>query len=304
MGALVKAEFRKILTTRLWWALMIPAVAVGLLVALLWAAGAADFGSGVATGFRDRGLDLRPFQGEISWSVLALPRALNMAAVLPMVFGTLAITNELHHRTITTTFLTGAPRGMVLAAKGVAYALWGAIFGVVIALSVSLGTLIGSGGDNLPDAGPWLLILGSGVLMCVLWTLLGLGVGALIGSSIGALVLLLIYSLVVGPLGELLLYTTSRGGHVGGFMPNGSANGITGSTTTTVLMDQINVLLVDSEDQALFADAYREVADAVVRVATGAAGAYSAWICGLIFAGWTALFYGLGFWRNARRDIT
>ena len=41
-----------------------------------------------------------------------------------------------------------------------------------------------------------------------------------------------------------------------------------------------------------------------MRIAAGAPGAFSLWVSGLIFLGWTALFFGTGLIRNQRRDIT
>ena len=236
MGRLIKAEFRKILTTRLWWALLIPAVALAVGWAWGWSAlltnvinDAAD--SEVVTEFHI------PID-QLSWSAIALTRSMNIATIFPMVFGALAIASEINRKTITTTFLTAPTRASVLGAKAITYVLWGLIYGVVVAGAASIGAMLGSDAKYLPDGGDWILILLSGVLACVLWTLLGMGVGALLGSPVGTLVLLLIYALLVGPVGELILTGVTEGSHIAGFLPNGSANGLTGSTATSVLFDQ------------------------------------------------------------------
>jgi ABC-2 type transport system permease protein len=301
MGRLIKAEFRKILTTKLWWALLIPAV----LLAVGWAWGFAAFITDVAEDVSNTDIleqaDIRV--DDMSWAVLALTRAMNIATIFPMVFGALALASEISRKTITTSFLTAPNRASVLGAKAVTYVLWGVIYGVVVAGAASLGVVIGSKESLLPSAGDWFLVLLAGIISCVLWTLLGMGVGALLGSPVGTLVLLLIYALFVGPVGELILTGVTEGSHLAGWMPNGSANGLTGSTAATLLFQQVEDLVaargggfIQPEDVADFEQA--------VRFAAGAPGAYSLWISGAIFLGWTMIFFGTGLIRNQRRDIT
>jgi ABC-2 type transport system permease protein len=296
MGRLIKAEFRKILTTKMWWALLIPAV----LLAVGWGWLAAEFFTDVADELDDV-IDDAGVQanfGEVSWAALALTRGMNFATLFPMVFGALALSSEISRKTITTSFLTAPNRASVLGAKAVTYALWGAMFGVVVAGAASLGVVIGAESRILPGAGDWLLILLAGVLSCVLWTLLGMGVGALLGSTVGTLVLLLVYAALVGPVSELILTGATEGSHVAGWMPNGSANGLTGSTATALLLSEFQDLVA-----ILPADQVDEF-NQVVRVLAGAPGAYSLWVSGLIFLIWTAIFFGTGLLRNQRRDIT
>jgi ABC-2 type transport system permease protein len=296
MGRLIKAEFRKILTTKMWWALLIPAV----LLAVGWGWLAAEFFTDVADELDDV-IDDAGVQanfGEVSWAALALTRGMNFATLFPMVFGALALSSEISRKTITTSFLTAPNRASVLGAKAVTYALWGAMFGVVVAGAASLGVVIGAESRILPGAGDWLLILLAGVLSCVLWTLLGMGVGALLGSTVGTLVLLLVYAALVGPVSELILTGATEGSHVAGWMPNGSANGLTGSTATALLLSEFQDLVA-----ILPADQVDEF-NQVVRFLAGAPGAYSLWVSGLIFLIWTAIFFGTGLLRNQRRDIT
>lgn len=301
MGNMIKAEFRKILTTRLWWALMIPAFLVAGGWALGWSAVTTEIANDLSNEDLIRDFDI-PID-EISWSVVALSRGMNIASIFPMIFGALGLASELHRRTITTTFLTASTRPGVLAAKAITYTVWGMIYGLVIALGVSLGALLGSDSNYLPDAKQWFLVLLAGVIMCTLWTLLGLGVGALIGSPVGTLVILLIYALVIGPFGELVLFSVTEGSNLPGFLPNGSANGLTGSTGSALLFDQIQTLVLDRGGE-LASDDVREGFDQAVRAVAGAPGALSLWLSGLIFLGWTAVFFGTGIWRNQQRDIT
>jgi ABC-2 type transport system permease protein len=301
MGRLVKAEFRKVLTTKLWWALLIPAV----LLALGWAWG----WSALITNVIDDAADsdfVREFNipiDQLSWSSIALTRSMNIATIFPMVFGGLALASEISRKTITTSFLTAPTRSALLGAKALTYVAWGAIYGVVVGAATSLGVLIGSDNKYVPAGGDWILIVLAGILACLLWTLLGMGVGALLGSPVGTLVLLLIYAVLVGPVSELILYGVTEGSHLPGFLPNGSANGLTGSTATALLFDQAQQLALDRGVTAI-SDEARSNFDQFFRTATGAPGAFALWISGLIFVAWTMLFFVTGLVRNQRRDIT
>ncbi len=299
MGRLIKAEFRKILTTKLWWALAIPAV----LLAVGWAWGVSAFVTDIANDISDSDLleSAQVQTDDMSWGVLALTRAMNIATIFPMVFGALALASEISRKTITTSFLTAPNRASVLGAKAITYVLWGGIYGLVVAGAASLGTVLGSDSAYLPEAGDWLLVLMSGVLACILWTLLGMGVGALLGSPVGALVILLVYASFVGPVGELILFGVTEGSHLTGWMPNGSANGLTGATASDVLFSQVQEIVGNN---AVLAQADIEDFDMAVRFAAGAPGAYSLWVSGLIFLAWTAVFFVTGLLRNQRRDIT
>ncbi|HEY7593736.1 MAG TPA: ABC transporter permease subunit [Actinophytocola sp.] len=294
MGRLIAAEFRKILTTKLWWALLIPAVGL----ALGWAWLSAIFFTDVANEIEDA-LDVAGINdAELSLSSLALTRAMNFATLFPMTFGALALASEINRKTITTSFLTAPSRASVLGAKGVVYTVWGLVYGIVVALAASLGVLIGTDGA-LPSAGDWIIILLTGILSCILWTLLGMGVGALLGSPVATLVILLLYAALVGPVAELIITVSTEGSNIAGVMPNGSANGLTGSTAAQLLFDQIQSLVGDQPTPQ-----QREDFDTIARAGAGAPGAFSLWISGLIFVGWTALFFVTGLIRNQRRDIT
>jgi len=294
MGNLLKAEFRKILTTKMWWALLIPAIGLALGWAWLAAMFFTDVGDAIENALNATGIS----DAELSLSSLALTRAMNFATLFPMVFGALALSSELSRKTITTSFLTASSRASVLGAKAIVYTVWGLVYGVVVAGAASLGIVFGTTG-KLPEAGDWLIILLTGILSCLLWTLLGMGVGALLGSPVAALLVLLLYAGLVGPIAELLITGSNPDLQLAGIMPNGSANGLTGSTAAQLLFDQIQAIVGTTPN----ADE-REQFDFIARTGAGAPGAFAAWISGLIFAAWTAVFFVGGLLRNNNRDIT
>ncbi|QUQ71017.1 hypothetical protein [Kutzneria sp. CA-103260] len=291
MGRLISAEFRKILTTKMWWALLIPTVAL----AALWSI-AGNLLIGLVLDSINRSVvtsELRLNFNNLPWSTLIFARTVNITALFPIVFGALALSSEINRRTITTSYLTAPNRGSLLGAKLITYAVWGLGFGVVITGVASIGTLIASRPEQLPDAISWLEIAGSGILSCMLWTLLAMGVGALFGSPIASIISLLLYTLLVENLiGTLLPYNWP------GILINGSADGLTGSVASQLVVDKVASIspFISGDAQQLFSD--------LIRAGAGARGAFDWWISGLIFAGWTAVFAVGGWFMSRQRDIT
>lgn len=291
MGQLIKAEFRKIWTTSLWWALMIPTVAV----AFGWALVTGLLGDAFLDLFSTaEGAELERIMGFDSgqWklSYFAFARSIDIATVFPLIFGGLAIASESSNKTLTTTFLTAPNRTMALAAKAIVYVAWGAIFGAAISLSVTLGLMASTGFDfaRLPTAGGWLAMFAIGVLATVLMTLFGVGVGALVRNVAGTVTLLTLYFLIIENIVQVLLgfqYPPMMG-----FLPNGSVNGITGSLAADLFFTGIDTVPSYAVDTA--------------RALAGAFGAQPWWLSSLIFVGWAGVVFGGGWAMTQKRDIT
>ncbi|MEU4769026.1 ABC transporter permease subunit [Actinosynnema sp. NPDC023794] len=290
MGNLIKAEFRKTTTTGLWWGLMIPTV----LLAFGWALGTgaifktvSDFMNSSDAEELATLLNVDPSQWQMS--VFGIARSINVATIFPMIFGGLAIANEINRKTITTTFLTSPNRVSALAAKMIVYILWGAIFGIAIVAAVSIGIAITSDAGSLPDAGGWLALAGVGVLSSILMTMFGVGVGALMTSVVGTTVVLLLYMLIVENGIQLVL--ASQGlPEIIGFLPNGAVNGLTGSVASSLFLSNAGVVPEDMVE--------------ALRAFAGALGAFDWWLSGLIFLAWSALFFLGGWAATQRKDIT
>ena len=290
LGNLIKAEFRKTTTTGLWWGLMIPTV----LLALGWALGTGAIGKGVMDVVNGSDaeqltelLGIDPSQWQVS--VFGMARSINIATVFPMIFGGLAISNEINRRTITTTFLTAPNRVAAMSAKMIVYIVWGAIYGIAIVASVSIGIAITSDAGALPDAGGWLALAGVGVLSSILMTMFGVGVGALMTSVVGTTVVLILYMLIIENGLQLVLSTQSLP-EIIGFLPNGSVNGITGSVATDLFLQTAGVVPDELVE--------------LLRGVAGALGAFDWWLSSLVFLIWTALFFLGGWAATQRKDIT
>jgi hypothetical protein len=192
MTGLVRAEWGKLFTTRVWIGLVAGSCAlVGGVAALLTAfAGAAP----------DRGRGSAPVgTPAFEQGVLGVGTA---ATALLLILGIIGMTNEFRHRTATPTFLTTPRRGRVVVAKLLAYALASVPIAVVV-----LGVLVavveiyaGARGAAPSLTGDNLRILGWEAVALVLYTVIGVGVGALVRNQVGAIVGALVYLYVLEPL--------------------------------------------------------------------------------------------------------
>ncbi|RZQ60748.1 ABC transporter permease subunit [Amycolatopsis suaedae] len=295
MGGLIKAEFRKTLTLNSWWVLLIPLVLAGFWMSFAWGQITNDFvdfiGRGpareIASGI---GLDVE----ELPVGMLSLAHGVNIAQLVPMIFGVFALAGEYRSKTITTTFLTAPNRVSALGAKMLTYLVWGLLYGLVSFAVAALATVMTVDSARLPSAGQWLGALGGTLLAYVLVTLFGIGVGAVLNNVVLAVVLLTIYMLIVENVLVLIMWTSAEIDVLGALLPNGTANGIVGGIAADAFgFDSLNIPgTVDVFDKL------------GLQLAAGAPGVISWWASALVFLGWTLAFFVGGWAANQRRDIT
>jgi ABC-2 type transport system permease protein len=189
---LVKAELLKIRTTNTWW--------VFLLISLpLW--GLTLLFNALQTGFLlDQ--DTEGLSAEDAEQIVAAGDPANVAANLytngqffgvfiVMLLGTIVITNEYYHQTVTTTFLTTPHRTSVVVSKLAAACGFGLLLWVITTVvNLPAGMIVMSLNDEgayLADGAVWQAI-GLNGLAYLLWAIFGVGFGVLIRSQIGATV--------------------------------------------------------------------------------------------------------------------
>jgi ABC-2 type transport system permease protein len=192
MTGLVRAEWTKLFTTRVW---------IGLLVgACVMAGGFAALFTGLA-GVEQDGRPGLPPVGTPQYEEVVFSVAAN-ASVLLLILGIIGMTQEYRHRTATPTFLTTPRRGRVVAAKLVAYAL-AAVPLALLVLAVDVVVVLlyaGARGDAPSLSADNLQTLGAAGLVLVVFTVIGVGVGALLRNQVGAIVGALVYLYVVEPI--------------------------------------------------------------------------------------------------------
>lgn len=186
---LVRAEWAKLFSTRVWIGLLVGGCVLSGAFAALFTAFAGNPDSGLPP------LD-SPEYGQLAFSL-----ATN-ATVISVVLGIIGITQEYRHRTATPTFLATPQRGRVVVAKLLAYALAGVGFAVVVcAVTTAVVLVYGNARGDAPDlTGDNLRVLAFAGLALVVYTVIGVGLGALLKNQVGAIVAALVYLFVVEPL--------------------------------------------------------------------------------------------------------
>lgn len=266
-----RAELTKQLTTAMWWILAIVLVVyVGSTAAGLGFVLAAS-----ATGaLPESEVPPVPAAG-LSTALYSL--AVSVGYVFPLLIGTLMVTAEFRHQTLTPTFLATPRREVVLGAKVAIGALLGigyALIAIVATVGPAAGFLAGFGLDTgLGTSGTWAL-LGRIVLAFVLWVLVGIGVGALVRNQVAAIVIVLAFTQFIEPLARLAASFVDGLSDVTKFLPGASGDALVGSSIFAVTVP-------------------------------GADGtSLEWWSGGLVLLGWAALFLVLGYITSWRRDVS
>jgi ABC-2 type transport system permease protein len=293
MGNLIKAEFRKTLSLNTWWVLLIPLALVAFWLTFAWGKITNDFADFLGSDDARQVTELIGLDpAKVPVGLLALAHGVNIAQLVPGLFGIFALAGEYRSKTITTTFLTAPNRISALTAKMLTYVGWGAIYGLVSFGVSALAVMVSVDSGRWPSAGQWLAALGGTVLASVLVTLFGIGFGAVLRSVPLAVVLFLVWFLIVENVLVILLWGQTT--LLGGILPNGTANGIVGGIAADAFGFNSLNLPADVDTGAQF----------LLQFTAGAPGVLSWWASALIFVAWTMVFFGLGWAGNQRRDIT
>jgi ABC-2 type transport system permease protein len=150
--------------------------------------------------------------------------ALNVGGVLSvplLIFGIVGATGEYRHRTIAPAVLIAPGRARLTVARLIAYLLTALVVGVaMVVVALAIGLPLASGGEELSGT-DLATVAGGGVIVAVLATALGVGVGVLVRNQVagvvGALIWLFILSPVLGLIDEQLPnYTTLPAAGVAG----------------------------------------------------------------------------------------
>lgn len=232
MTALLRAtasEFAKVFSLKSWWLLaLIMVVYVGFTAAAL-AFFFSDLGAqlaGAGTGAPAPELDPVVAANLVYSSVTAV------GLVIPLLFGALLATTEWRHGTLTPTVLAQPRRGIVLAAKAIVAATMGVVYGVVgLVGSVGLGApVLAALGEPTALGEPEVIaVLLRTLLATALWSLLGLGLGALLTSQIAAIVIVLAFTQFVEPILRLVASVWEWSASIGRFLPGSATDALVGA---------------------------------------------------------------------------
>jgi len=231
----LKAEFAKVLTTRMWWIL---AIVLFVYIALISGGLGALFGAistGKITPRGGGGGGALPHFGALAPLIYSF--ATSVGYVFPVLLGALATTGEFRHQTLTPTFLANPRREQVLEAKSLSSLVVGAGYGVVALLaSVGAGSAALSifGIDTaLGDSSTWALF-GRALIAMALWAAIGVGLGTLIPNQTAAIVIILAFTQFVEPLLRLAASFSDVTASIGKFLPGASSDALVGSSFFTI----------------------------------------------------------------------
>ena len=227
--AALAAEWRKLTSTALWWVL-----ALGMAAYLAFVGAAMAFSLTVAPEGQApplAGLD----------AALTVYGVLNAVGyVFPLVVGTLLVTTEVRHKTLTQTLLAEPRRGVVLGAKLVLSAGIGLLYGLagVVGLVAAGAPVLAAVGDGAFLGDPQVVrALLLGVLVTGLWAVLGTGFGAVVPHQVAAVVAILAFTQFVEPIARLALGAVDGLSAVSAYFPGAAADAVVGASLFSQMGD-------------------------------------------------------------------
>lgn len=231
MRTALVTEYRKLVTTRLWWVLLLTmavymAFLSGVIAFPFTIEGGTEGMSGDPSG---EALQLGPL--DVALAVYTMGPAFGY--VFPVVVGALSVTGEFRHMTITPTLLAEPRRSVVLGAKMLATVPQGLLFGVV----GTLGSVVGGAGvlwlrghDVMLTDPEVLATLGRSVLALMVWTVVGVGFGAVLSHQVAAIVTILAFTQFVEPMLRIFLSAVDGLSGVSKFLPGAAGEAVAGSS--------------------------------------------------------------------------
>ena len=232
MTAVIRSEFRKFFTTRLWWGMLIPViVGSGLFT---WLSAAFFAGTPVGPTVTMPGLD----DPKMVSSVYSA--GLQISQVLLLAVGVLTIGTEYRHKTITGTFLGTPRRAKVMGAKVISLLVYGALYGLagtLTSFAVGAAIISSKGFPILPEGAARTLLMC--LLVLGLWALIGLGIGILIPNQIAALFVAIGAAWIVEPLLGLLFANQDWGKALAPYFPSSASQGMVGAVTQPGAPEQL-----------------------------------------------------------------
>ena len=201
MKPLIKAEVRKLLTTR---------TAYGLLIGMLILAGPGIFMAG-GTGVAELS---RPLQDQVWFFVAA-----GFTRLLVVVLGIRSVTDEYGYGTIVPSLLVSPDRRRLLAAKAITAGVAGLVFTLLAeALMVAVAAgVVAARGAELTITPMTIRALTGMALAGFLWAVIGVAIGAIVRRQIPAIVGSLLWLMPGGGLEAVI--GDQLGTRVGSYLP-------------------------------------------------------------------------------------
>lgn len=227
MRAALRSEWRKLVTTRMWWILALVLVGYMAFLGAVMAFSLTHDPTALTGGLGDATeLDGR----SVASTVYTL--AVSLGYVFPLVIGALSVTGEFRYQTITPTLLAEPRRSVVLLAKllaGVPMGLFYGVLGTLGAVAGGMPFLLANKGTYLEDGAIQENLVYS-VLAMAIWCVIGVGLGSLLTNQIASIVVILAFTQFVEPILRIGFAAVDGLTEVQKFMPGAAAEALAGSS--------------------------------------------------------------------------
>lgn len=267
--AATRSEYTKQFTTAGWWVLGIV-----LVVYVAFTAGVLAFVFGGVASGRLTGASGPALAAE-GVPPLIYSSASAVGYVFPLLVGTLMVTTEFRHKTLTPTFLSTPRRGVVLLGKFAVGILVGVLYGILgslAAIATGAGVLSIFGIDTaLTSPDTWVLV-GRMLLAFALWAVVGIGVGTVVRNQVAAIVIVLAVTLFIEPIIRTLGGVVEGFGEVVKWFPSAASDALVGQTIFGAM-------------------------------GTAGGGTLEWWAGGLVLLGYAVVLLAIGLLTTWRRDI-
>ena len=230
MSRALRAELRRITTTKFWWVVLVCIFLLSAGYAALPAVVALQTRAGVAsTPFADPGIIRSIYNGG---NVLS--------RILAMVVGIVVIGSEYRYGTLASSYLATPRRLRMLLGKAGALLIFGVIYGIT---SVAAGMLVAvpfvlanNGSFLLDQPSTWRSII-LGICSIALWTMIGMGLGILIKNMLIAVVVGVILGFLVEPIVSVVFFL-KQWDQLLNVMPSGATNAMLEITSPVLFAAQ------------------------------------------------------------------
>lgn len=269
----LSAELRKVRATKLWWILALVIAAHSAMMAAVFVFMFGAMPDMAASAGADPAAAPTPGMPPQTIANLVYSSVATFGYVVPLLFGALAVTGELRHRTLGLAFLFEPKRGIVLASKTIivfAIGLGLGIAGVVGAIAASLPVFNATDGDPmLGSAETWALITRV-VIAIGLWAVLGFGVGVLVKNQAFAIVLVLVFTQFIEPVARMGAQFWDWSAQLAKFLPGAASDAFVGASVMNSLAEvDPSVASGDSASLGIWAGLAVLAAYAAVAVVAG-----------------------------------
>jgi ABC-type transport system involved in multi-copper enzyme maturation permease subunit len=273
MSAALRTEYRKLVTTRLWWILLLSMAAYMAFLAGIMAFALTQDPASLTAGVPGSQPGTAMTPEAVAKTIYTL--ATSLGYVFPVIVGAMAMSSEFRHQTITPTLLAEPRRAVFLTAKMLSSVVVGVLFAVVgtaATLGAGAGVLALLGKPTYLTDPIVMRSAALSVLALTVWTVVGVGFGALVTNQVAVIVIVLAFTQFVEPILRIVMGLIDWAEGISKYLPGAAGEAITGSS--------------------FYADSGM------------AAGLLSSWVGFAVLLGYAIVFALIGRLTTLRRDIT